>query len=130
MCLCSEFLWDICFEFQFLCQVDAQFVPQDSEGRHSAVHRHIYQRMLWIRHWIVYPEKSKILTYGFHSEFSGSFEIPVRSHAPSTAGTCIHNRFDKGNTVLTNLDHLKRQLLAAGYDSFHRLRGRTDALAS
>ncbi len=74
--------------------------------------------------------KSKILTYGFHSEFLGSFEIPVRCHAPSIAGTSIRNRFDKGNTALTNPDHLKKQLLAAEYDSFRRLRGRTDVLAS
>jgi hypothetical protein len=86
--------------------------------------------MLWIRHWTVHREESKVLTYGFHSEFPGSFEISVRHHTPSIAGTCIRVRFDKGNTVLTNLDHLKRQLLAAGYDSFRRLRGRTDALAS
>jgi hypothetical protein len=78
----------------------------------------------------VHPEKSKILTYGFHSEFPSSFEISVRRHAPSTAGTCIRNRFDKGNTALTNPDHLRKQLLAAGYDSFRRLGGRTDALAS
>jgi hypothetical protein len=113
-----------------LRQADAQFVPQDSEGGRSAAHRHIYQRMLWIRHWTVHPEESKILTYGFHSEFPSSLEISVRRHTPSTAGTDIRNSFDKGNTVLTNQDHLKRQPLAAGYDSFRMLRGRTDALAS
>lgn len=54
----------------------------------------------------------------------------MRCHAPSIAGTSIRNRFDKGNTALTNPDHLKKQLLAAEYDSFRRLRGRTDVLAS
>jgi hypothetical protein len=76
-----------------------------------------------------YPGKSKILTYGFHSEFPSSFEISETS-APSTAGTCIRSGIDKGNTALTNPDHLKRQLPEVGYDSFRRLGDRTDVLAS
>ena len=77
-----------------------------------------------------HPGKSKSLTYGFHSEFPSSFEISVRRHVPSTAGTSIHSGFDKGNTALTNPDHLERQLPAVGYHSFRRLGDRTDALAS
>jgi hypothetical protein len=38
--------------------------------------------------------------------------------------------FDKGNAALTNPDHLEKQPLAAGYDSFRRQGDRTDVLAS